>query len=118
MRSTGVTTGVTAVLLAGLALAGAGCSSDAASSTPSSSVAPQDIPACGEVYTEGMDVTAADFGVACVTESGRLVSPRPVKIDCEDDRQLLWNQFGWGFLGEAMTRPPSRRQPPAPAPVR
>jgi hypothetical protein len=84
----------------------AGCSEDAASSTPSSSVAPHDIPACSEVYTAGMEITRADFGVACLTGSGRLVAPRPVRIECEDQRQLLWNQFGWGFLGEPMTVTP------------
>jgi hypothetical protein len=85
----------------------AGCGADAASSTPSSSVAPQDIPACSEVYTQGLEITRAEFGVACLTGSGRLVSPRPVRIECEDDRQLLWNQFGWGFLGEPMTVTPA-----------
>jgi hypothetical protein len=99
-------TGVAAAILAALAIGAAGCSSDAASSTPSSSVAPQDIPPCSEVYTEGMEVTRAEFGVACVTETDQLVSPRPIRIECEDDRQLLWNQFGWGFLGEAMTPTP------------
>lgn len=69
-------------------------------------MAPHDIPACTEVYTQGIEITRADFGVACLTDSGRLVSPRPIRIECEDDRQLLWNQFGWGFLGEPMTVTP------------
>jgi hypothetical protein len=103
MRPTGVIA-LGALLLA--AAGGAGCSADAASSAPSSSVAPHDIPPCSRVYTEGMEVTRADFGVACVTETGHLVSPRPIRIECEDDRQLLWNQFGWGFLGEPMTPTP------------
>jgi hypothetical protein len=100
-------TGVAAVAAALLAVAtAAGCSEDAASSTPSSSVAPHDIPACSEVYTQGLEITRAEFGVACLTDSGRLVSPRPVRIECEDDRQLLWNQFGWGYLGDPMTVTP------------
>jgi hypothetical protein len=103
MRPTGVAA-VTAALLA--VATAAGCSEGAASSTPSSSVAPHDIPACSEVYTQGLEVTRAEFGVACLLDSGRLVSPRPVRIECEDQRQLLWNQFGWGFLGEPMTVTP------------
>jgi hypothetical protein len=103
-RATRVVTGVAAVLLAVVA---AGCSSDdATATTPSSSVAPHDIPACSDVYTEGMEITVADFGVACTTSSGRLVTPRPISIECEDDRQLLWNDFGWGFVGETMTPTP------------
>jgi hypothetical protein len=101
-------TGVAAVGAALLAVAtAAGCSSsDAASSTPSSSVAPRDIPPCSEVYTAQTEISQADFGVACITDSGRLESPRPIRVECEDDRQLLWNEFGWGFLGEPMTVTP------------
>jgi hypothetical protein len=107
MRPTGVAAvrGAAAALLA--VAAASGCSGEAASSTPSSSVAPHDIPACTEVYTQGLDVTRAEFGVACLTDSGRLESPRPIRIECEDGRQLLWNQFGWGFLGEPMTVTPA-----------
>ena len=103
MRSTGVAAVAAALLAVATA---AGCSGDAASSTPSSSVAPHDIRPCAEVYTAGMEISRADFGVACLTDSGRLVSPRPIRIECEDDRQLLWNQFGWGFLGDPMTVTP------------
>ena len=106
MRSTGVRARGLLAALALLGAAGAGCSTDAASSTPSSSVAPHDIPTCAETYREGMEVTRADFGVACVTDTGRLVTPRPIRIECEDDRQLLWNEFGWGFPGEPMTPTP------------
>jgi hypothetical protein len=103
MRPTGVAA-VTAALLA--VATAAGCSEEAASSTPSSSVAPRDIPTCSEIYPQGKEITRAEFGVACLTDSGRLVSPRPVRIECEDDRQLLWNQFGWGYLGDPMTVTP------------
>jgi hypothetical protein len=103
MRPTGVAA-VAAVLLA--VATAAGCSGDTASSAPSSSVAPHDIPPCREVYTQGTEINQAEFGVACLTDSERLVSPRPVRIECEDDRQLLWNEFGWGFLGEPMTVTP------------
>jgi hypothetical protein len=58
------------------------------------------------VYTQGLEISRTEFGVACLTDTGRLESPRPVRIECEDDRQLLWNQFGWGFLGEPMTVTP------------
>jgi hypothetical protein len=101
MRTTGVS--LAAGLLAVVAI---GCSADAGATVPSSSVAPNDIPPCTEVYTQGMEITRADFGQACTTETGTLVTPRPIRIECEDDRQLLWNQFGWGFLGEAMTPTP------------
>jgi hypothetical protein len=101
MRTTGVS------LASGLlAIVAIGCSADAGATVPSSSVAPNDIPPCTEVYTEGMEITRADFGQACTTESGTLVTPRPIRIECEDDRQLLWNDFGWGFIGEPMTVTP------------
>jgi hypothetical protein len=58
------------------------------------------------VYTAQTEISQADFGVACITDSGRLESPRPIRVECEDDRQLLWNEFGWGFLGEPMTVTP------------
>lgn len=97
------TTGAIAALVT---LVAVGCGSESGAVVPSSSVAPRDIPRCSEVYTEGMEVTRADFGVACTTETDRLLSPRPIRIECEDDRQLLWNDFGWGFLGEPMTPTP------------
>ncbi|HEX8802778.1 MAG TPA: hypothetical protein VF743_01255 [Acidimicrobiales bacterium] len=101
------TTAVAAALLAAVAAgASTACSGDAGASVPSSSVPPADIPACNEVYVEGNKVTDADFGVACTTETGRLLAPRPIRIECEDDRVLLWNDLAWGYVGEPMALTP------------
>jgi hypothetical protein len=93
------TTGLAVLLL----VAGTACSADVGASVPSSSVAPADIPPCDEVYTEGKEVTRDDFGDACTTTAEELIAPRPVRIECEDDRQLLWNDLAWGYLNEGMT---------------
>jgi hypothetical protein len=29
--------------------------------------------------------------------------PRYVRLDCVDDRTLVWNEFAWGYVGAAMT---------------
>lgn len=90
----------------------AACTSDEGSTTPSSSVPLKGVAPCSELYADGKKITTADFGIACViddgTESdGELVTPLPVRITCEDDRKLYWNDLAWGFLNDVMTLTPS-----------
>ncbi|HLM64277.1 MAG TPA: hypothetical protein VK306_08265 [Acidimicrobiales bacterium] len=100
--------GRTAIAAAVLAAAAAsvGCSSGGDRTVASNSVPPADIPACSDIYTEGQKVTSGDFGQACLAASGDLLTPLPIRIDCEDDRNLLWNDLAWGYLDGPMTLTP------------
>ena len=95
--------------LAALVVVGAaasGCGAGSGASTPSSSVAPIGIPSCADVYGEGMDIVAGEFGAACLQDNGRMVTPLPISVECGDDRTLVWNDLAWGYVGEAMTLTP------------
>lgn len=96
MKSTGIVAGLL------LVVAVAGCAGDDGSTPTASSVPPNDMPACEDIYAEGEVITNENFGLACV-QGDDLVSPRPVKLECSDDRQLLFNDLAWGYFGEAMT---------------
>ena len=102
---TGTRTGIVAGVMAGLALSLAGCGGNAASPIASSSVPPKDLPQCSEIYKAGAEVTDAKFGLACVKDD-QVVSPRPVKLECSDGRQLRYNALAWGFVSEKMTLTP------------
>jgi hypothetical protein len=103
--------GRTAIAAAVLVAAAAcvGCSSDGGATVASSSVPPADIPACGDVYTEGQTIKSGDFGQACLSASGDLITPLPIRIDCEDGRNLLWNDVAWGYLDGPMTLTPEEQ---------
>jgi hypothetical protein len=96
MRRTG-----TAAALA-LLVALAGCGGGDASTPTASSVAPTDMPACGEIYAEGVAIDNENFGLACVKDED-LVSPRPIRLECTDGRTLMFNDLAWGYYGEPMT---------------
>jgi len=98
-------TGIVAILAVGLALSVAGCGSGSASPIASSSVPPNDLPACSSIYKAGAKVVDATFGLACV-KNEQVVSPRPVKLECSDGRQLRYNDLAWGFVGSDMTITP------------
>jgi hypothetical protein len=92
--------------VAALGLVAVGCGASSGSTTPSSSVAPIGIPECVDLYSEGKVITAADFGAACQRDGGELLTPLPVRIECEDDRVLLWNDLAWGYLDGPMALTP------------
>ena len=83
-------------------LVAVGCGSDGSSTPSASSVAPNDMPACEEVYAQGVEIDNENFGLACV-KGEDLISPRPVRIECTDGRTLLFNDLAWGYFGEGMT---------------
>ena len=58
--------------------------------------------ACEEVFGEGKVVDRATFGEVC-SEGEEMTVSRPVRLDCVDDRVLTWNEFAWGYEGQAMT---------------
>jgi hypothetical protein len=91
---------VAGVLL--LALGAGGCAADSASPVASSSVPPDDLPACESIYKEGAKIEDAQFGLACVKDE-QVVSPVPVALECSDERQLRYNELAWGYVGEGMT---------------
>lgn len=92
--------GIVAAALAG-AVALAGCAGDSAASPSGSSVVPTDLPACEDVYVEGAVIDNENFGLAC-TRGDELLSPRPVRLECKDGRELLFNELAWGYFGEGM----------------
>jgi len=91
-------TGTVAALVLVLA---AGCGGDSAATPSASSVAPNDMPPCEEIYSEGAEIDNENFGLACV-KGEDLISPRPVRIECADGRELLFNDLAWGYFGEPM----------------
>jgi hypothetical protein len=93
-------------LVLALAAGGAACGGEGGGATSASSVPPTGIKACDEIYVAGAEITNENFGLACV-QGDTLVSPRPVRIDCTDGRELLFNDLAWGYFGEAMTLTPA-----------
>jgi hypothetical protein len=57
------------------------------------------MPKCEEIYAEGVVIDNESFGLACV-KGEDLISPRPVRLECSDGRELLFNDLGWGYYGE------------------
>jgi len=60
------------------------------------------MPACEEVYAQGVAIDNENFGLACVKDGEDLISPRPVRLECTDGRILLFNDLAWGYYGEPM----------------
>ena len=102
MRRTGIAAGVVSLALA----AGVGCSADSTDMPSASSVPPNDMPACSEVYVQGAVIGRDNMGKACVQDE-EIVSPRPVRIECTDGSELVFNDLAWGYWGEAMTLTPA-----------
>jgi hypothetical protein len=101
MRRTGIVAGVVALVL----VSGVGCAADSAETPSASSVPPNDMPACDEVYVEGATIGRDNMGKACV-QNDEILSPRPVRIECTDGRELTFNDLAWGYEGEPMTLTP------------
>jgi hypothetical protein len=95
-------TGLIAGVVAALALAGVGCSADSGGVPAASSVLPKDMPACEDVYVAGEAITNQNFGLACIQDNA-IVSPRPVRIECTNGEELLFNDLAWGYFGGPMT---------------
>jgi hypothetical protein len=96
---------IATVALAAVGLVATGCGAGSGSTTPSSSVAPLGIPECDEIYSDGQVIANDRFGEAC-QRNGELLTPLPVRVECEDDRILLWNDLAWGYLDGPMTMTP------------
>jgi hypothetical protein len=99
--SVGRVLGTLALALAAAAAA-SGCTAESASPVASSSIVPQDIPPCSDLYKAGAMVEDRSFGLACV-QGDQLLTPVPVRIECVDGRQLRYNDLAWGFVSEPMT---------------
>lgn len=101
MRTTGIAAGALALAL----VTGAGCSAGGADTPSASSVPPNDMPACSEIYVQGAVISRDNMGKACVQDD-EIISPRPVRIECTDGSELVFNDLAWGYWGEAMTLTP------------
>lgn len=87
------------------ALLATACGGEGTDIPTASSVPPDDMPACEEIYAEGQEINDDTFGLACV-KGEDLISPRAVRIECTDGDELLFNDLAWGYYGEPMTMTP------------
>lgn len=89
-------------LVASVAL-GAGCSNARSEGETANSVPlPEEMPPCSEQFQQGKTIEEASFGKACRTEGDELEVPRFVRLECADDRTLVWNEWAWGYVGQPM----------------
>lgn len=92
----------TGAIAALVVILGVGCAGDGPATPSADNMPANDLPPCEEIYAEGLDIDNT-FGLACVKDDV-LVSPRPVRLDCTDGRELLYNDLAWGYIGETMTK--------------
>ena len=94
---------VTAALCAAIVL-GAGCARGGSGGEDlAETVQPiEGTTACEEVFAAGKTIDRATFGEVC-SQGEEMVVARPVRLECVDDRVLTWNEFAWGYEGQAMT---------------
>src|SRR4029453_17582432 len=103
VRALGIRAVGVAALVAVVALA-SGCSNLRRDSESANAVPlPEDMPLCSDQFQEGRTIEEATFGQACRSESDELVVPRYVRLQCADQRTLVWNDFAWGYVGQPMT---------------
>jgi hypothetical protein len=86
------------------AVAVAGCtSSGSGEAALSESVPlPDGISACEDVFGADKVIDPKTFGEAC-SQGGEMIVPRPVKLNCVDEKLMLWNDFAWGYENQPMT---------------
>lgn len=91
-------------LLAGVAvILAAGCASTGGGGQVSSEIpVPDFLPRCDEIFVGGGIVDRQTFGDACRSADDDLVVPRPAVVECDDGRELVWNDLAWGYVGEGM----------------
>lgn len=64
----------------------------------------ENAPACEDFYRDGAITTAEMDGTACKQPDGGMSMPGTAHRDCADGRALLWNDEGWGHIGEPWSR--------------
>jgi hypothetical protein len=98
------TTRVAIAALCAAAVATAGCARGGSAGEELAEAVPpvEGTVACEEVFAEGKVVDRATFGEVC-TRGDEMTVSRPVRLACGDDRVLTWNEFAWGYEGQAMT---------------
>lgn len=81
-----------------------GCSRDGSNGEEMSRPAalPEGISACNETFVDRKPVDPKTFGDTCA-QGEAMVTPRPIKLTCSDNRVLFWNEFAWGYQNEPMT---------------
>jgi hypothetical protein len=86
-----------------VALGAASCSNNRSDAETASDLPlPEDLPLCTDLFTDGKTIVEADFGKACKTADEQLEVPLFIKLDCLDDRKLVWNKFAWGYVNSQM----------------
>jgi hypothetical protein len=92
-----------ATVCAALAL-GAGCARGGSSADELQETVPvpPEMKPCDEVFGADKVIDLVTFGEAC-TRGEEMVVSRPVRLECLDQRVLVWNEFAWGYEGSPMT---------------
>lgn len=86
-----------------LVLAAAGCANSASEGESASEIpVPSSLPRCDEIFARGNIIDRQTFGDSCRGADDELVVPRPAVVDCQDGRELVWNDLAWGFVGDGM----------------
>ena len=75
----------------------------------------EDAPDCEDFYEDGATTTDEMDGTMCKRADGELFVPGTARRTCTDGREVMWNDEGWGFLGEPWHRhaDDTSRVPPA-----
>jgi hypothetical protein len=62
--------------------------------------------ACEDVFADGRPTDEiSDFESTCVDAAGGSSYVVSIVYDCDDGRQLTFNDYGWGYSGEAWHSP-------------
>lgn len=64
----------------------------------------EDAPDCDDFYRDGATTTDEMDGTLCKRADGELFVPGTARRTCTDGREVMWNDEGWGFLGESWQR--------------
>lgn len=73
---------------------------------------------CSEFFAPGQPTTGAMEDGTCQGDDGAIVTPATEVLPCDDGRQLIWNEFGWGYLEAPWTAHAEGAGPEAPEPDR
>jgi hypothetical protein len=96
--------GLCLVGLLATACGGGSAESEPSAISPSSALPSSALPSsaslsCDAVFTEGA-ILPKDLSEGCTNAQGNIYIPGT--FDCTDGRQLLSDERGWGYLGEAV----------------
>jgi hypothetical protein len=69
---------------------------------------------CDEFFAPGQPTIGAMESATCDPGDGVAIIPPTVVLPCDDGRQLIWNEYGWGYLDQPWTAHADGAGPEAP----